>query len=86
MSNSATSKLTLIKRSTPTCPQCIAMQLALEDANIPFNTIDIAKEPEAVDKYNLSSVPVLLIDSGEGNPTRLNGIQPVEVIKEFLED
>ncbi|MEK4025292.1 glutaredoxin family protein [Sporosarcina sp. FSL W7-1283] len=85
MSNSTTNKLTLIKRSAPTCPQCITMQLALEDANIPFNTIDIAKEPEAIEKYDLSSVPVLLIDNG-GKTIKLNGVQPVEVIKEFLED
>lgn len=81
-----TKKLTLIKRSTPSCPQCIMMQLALEDANISFDTIDIAKEPEAIEKYSLSSVPVILIAEDDGGNIRLNGIQPVEVIKELLED
>lgn len=78
-------KLTLIKRSAPICPNCITMQLALEEANIPFDTIDIAKETDAVEKYELSSVPVLLIEDDSGNAIKLNGVQPVEVVKEFLE-
>lgn len=86
MTKSTTNKLTLIKRSTPTCPQCITMQLVLEDANIPFDTIDISNEPEAIEKYSLSSVPVLLIDGDGGQQIKLNGIQPVEVVKEFLEE
>lgn len=77
-------KLTLIKRSTPSCPSCITMQLALEDANIPYDVIDITNSPEAIEKYNLSSVPVLLIETEEGQ-VKLNGIQPVELIQEMLE-
>lgn len=79
-------KLTLIKRSTPICPNCNTMQLMLKDANISFDEIDTAKDVEAIEKYDLSSVPVLLIHDDNGGCTRLNGIQPVEVIKEFLED
>lgn len=70
----------------PACPQCVTMQLALEDANIPFDTIDIAKEPEAIEKYGLSSVPVLLINGDNESQIKLNGIQPIEVIRELLED
>lgn len=78
-------KLTLIKRSEPVCPHCVTMQLKLEEAGILFNTIDITDEPEAVEKYGLSSVPVILIDS-DGKQIKLNGIQPIELIEEFLED
>ena len=77
-------KLTLIKRSTPRCPACETMQLILQEEEIPFDTIDIAKNTDAVEKYGLSSVPVILIDSEEGQ-LKLNGIQPIEVIKELLE-
>lgn len=77
-----TNRVTLIKRSTPRCPMCDTMQLMLESSNVPFDTIDIAEEPDAVEKYKLSSVPVVLIDGD----IRLNGIQPIEVIKEFLDD
>ena len=85
MTHTNTKKLTLIKRSTPICPACITMQNALEGAGIPYETIDIAEEPDAIEKYGLSSVPVLLIDEDGGGHIRLNGIQPVEVVKELLE-
>lgn len=77
-------KLTLIKRSTPACPACNAMQLILEQEGVPFEIIDIAVDKDAVDKYELSSVPVMLIDTETGQ-LRLNGIQPIEVVKEMLE-
>lgn len=81
MTKTNENKLVLIKRSAPACPACITMQFALENANIPFDTIDITEKPEAIEEYNLASVPVILIDG-----VRLNGIQPIEIIKEFLED
>lgn len=86
MTNASTNKLTLIKRSTPTCPACNTMQFILENEGIPFDTIDIAEETDAVEKYNLSSVPVLLINGDNGSQIKLNGIQPIEVVKELLEE
>ena len=86
MANSTKNKLTLIKRSTPTCPACNTMQFILENEDIPFDIIDIAVDTDAVEKYSLSSVPVLLIDGDNGSQIKLNGIQPVEVIKELLEE
>jgi len=61
------------------------MQFILKEEGVPFDTIDIAKDIEAIDKYGLSSVPVILIDSDEGQ-IKLNGIQPIEIIKELLEE
>lgn len=80
-----TNKLTLIKRSTPICPACNNMQSILEAEGIEFDTVDIATNTEAIDKYNIMSVPVILINDG-GTEVRLNGMQPIEVIKELLED
>lgn len=82
---SYTKKLTLIKRSAPMCPDCNTMQFILENEGIPFEVIDIAKDKGAVDKYDLSSVPVLLVHESEDDYIRLNGIQPPELIKEFME-
>lgn|GEM_PF-3233147 len=79
------SKLTLIKRSTPTCPDCNKMQFILGEEGVTFDTIDIAKDTDAIEKYDILSVPVILIDSDAGQ-IKLNGIQPIEVIKELLED
>lgn len=85
MNESNTNKLTLIKRSTPICPQCTVMQNMLEDAKISYDTIDIAQNPEAIEKYDISSVPVLLINDEDAGQIKLNGIQPVELIKEMME-
>lgn len=85
MENLDTNKLTLIKRTSPICPMCVAMQMALEGEGIPFNTIDITEKPEVIEEYNISSVPVLLIKEDNGNEIKLNGIQPVDVIREFLD-
>lgn len=81
-----TKKLTLIKRSIPFCPNCVTMQQALDDADIQYDTIDIASEPEAVDKYGVMSVPVLLIGEDGDDQMKLNGLQPVELVKTFLEE
>ena len=78
-------KLTLIKRSSPMCPACNTMQFILDTEGIQYDVIDIAKDTDAIEKYDLSSVPVLLINDESGQ-IKLNGIQPIEVIKEFLED
>lgn len=78
-------KLTLIKRSVPICPNCNTMQSILEEEGIPFDIIDIAKDTDAVEKYQVMSVPVILIGD-EDDYIRLNGIQPIEVVKELLED
>jgi len=78
-------QLTLIKRSNPVCPLCNTMQNILENEGIEFNTIDIAIDESAIEKYGLSGVPVLLIDDG-GQQIKLNGVQSVELIKELLED
>jgi len=78
-------KLTLIKRSTPICPNCIKMQDALDGEGISYDVIDIAVDTEAIEKYGIMSVPVILIKD-EDETIRLNGLQPIEMIKEMLED
>lgn len=81
-----TKKLTLIKRSNPTCPLCIKMQNALDSEGVPYEVIDITEQPEAVEQYGLSSVPVMLINEEGSNQIRLNGFKPVELVKTFLQD
>ena len=78
-------KLTLIKRSVPTCPECIKQEMALESEGIPYKVIDIAHEPDAVEKYVISSVPVLIFEDAEGNEDyRINGFRPADFISEML--
>lgn len=79
-------KLTLIKRSSPPCPACRTMQAQLEGEGIPHEVVDITEQPEVIEKYNLSSVPVLIIEDDSGEFIQLTGLQPVENIKELLEE
>lgn len=79
-------KLTLIKRSFPACPACNVMQAQLEGEGIPYDTIDITEEPDAVEKYDLTGVPVLIIDGDDGEHIRLTGLQPVERIAELMKE
>lgn len=80
-----TNKLTLIKRSTPACPACNGMEFILQQEGIEFEAIDIALAPEAVEQYDISSVPVMLIGEGD-EQVRLNGIQPPELVRELMEE
>ena len=78
-------KLTLIKRSAPFCPECNKMQFILDNNGVQYETIDIAVDKDAVEKYNLKSVPVMLINDGD-TEIKLVGVQPLELIQELLED
>lgn len=78
--------ITLIKRSTPPCPACQIMHAQLDGEGIPHEVIDITEQPDAVEQYGLTSVPVLIIEDDNGEHIRLTGIQPIEDIKELLED
>lgn len=78
-------KLTLIKRSTPPCPACQIMQAQLEGEGIPHEIIDISAQPDAIEKLDITGVPVLIIEDDSGEHIRLTGIQPIEDIKELLD-
>ena len=73
-------KLTMIKRTTPACPACLGMQAILDGEGIEYDVIDLTEQPEAVEKYDITSVPTLLLD-GE---VTFTGITPAEVIQEAM--
>lgn len=80
-----TKKLTLIKRTTPICPACMAMANMLDAEGVEYETIDITENPEAVEKYDLTGVPVMLIRGSDGEITdRLVGVHPVDAVKAKL--
>lgn len=76
--------LTLFKRSMPKCPGCIAMEMALESEGIPFKVVDIAETPEAVEAFDITSLPTLFVEEGGMVVEEMRGIQSVEKIKEAL--
>ena len=80
-----TNKLTLIKRTDPICPACITMANILEGEEIPFDTIDITDAPEAIEEYDLTGVPVMIIRDNDGEITdRLVGVHPADAVKAKL--
>ncbi len=80
-----TKTLTLIKRTVPACPGCTMQEKALESAGIPYKAIDITHEPEAVEKYKVTSIPISIIEDENGKGVvRFNGFRPAELIAEML--
>lgn len=77
-------KLTLIKRSVPVCPACNMLKAMLDGEGIEYTTIDITEQTEAIEDYSLTSVPVMIIEGADGEYIRLNGVRPVDEIKELL--
>lgn len=79
-------KLTLIKRTTPPCPACNVMQAQLEGEGIPHEIIDITTQPDAIEKLDITGVPVLIIEDDNGEHIRLTGLQPIERIAELMKE
>lgn len=86
MAKSIAKSLLLIKRTVPVCPNCVMQEKALESAGIPFRSIDITHDPDAVEKYDISSIPVLIFeDEDSGEIMRFSGFRPAELIAGLLE-
>lgn len=77
-------KLTLIKRSDPYCGACEVMANILTGEGIPFDTIDITTEPEAVEKYDIAGVPVMLFEKDGEITDRLSGVHPADAVRAKL--
>lgn len=65
----------------PSCPQCTATKLVLDKHEIPFKTVDLTKDPDAMEfvkSLGHSSAPV--VHAGEDN--HWSGFRP-DRIKEL---
>lgn len=77
--------LTLITRSNPVCPNCVAMKMALDAKEVPYNEVDIALDEGAIDEYGISSVPVSVIKDDEGKEVfRATGVKPPELLEVMM--
>jgi thioredoxin 1 len=79
----------LIKFSKPGCVPCAVLSNALsevdfEDYNTELVEIDITDQPEYIEKYKLSSVPVLLFEKEGQIVHSMIGLQPVHAVLEIL--
>jgi thioredoxin-like negative regulator of GroEL len=81
--------ITLIKFSKPGCVPCTVLANALSEVDFAdYNTelveIDVAAQPEYIEKYNLSSVRVLLFEKEGQIVHSMIGLQPVYAVLEIL--
>lgn len=78
-------ELMLITRSIPMCGECVGLKLGLHSKGIPYREIDITHNPEAVEKYGVTGIPVSIIQDEEGAElSRLVGARPPELLEEML--
>lgn len=77
-------KVTLIKRSNPACPACNILAAMLDGEGIEHEVIDITADPNAIERFNITSVPVLDVQREGKGSIRFFGVQPIEDIKEAI--
>ena len=67
----------LLKLHSPNCIPCKILTNYLVDKEVAFDDVDISVNSEAIEKYSLSSVPVLiLLDENDQEIDRVSGLNP----------
>jgi thioredoxin 1 len=82
--------ITIRKFSKPNCRPCTVLANYLTEINFAEHSaklvnVDIADQPEAIDQYGLTSVPVLVFERSGVEVTRIIGLRPVEEIVSAIE-
>ncbi len=78
------SKVTLIKRSQPFCAGCAKVQAMLEGEGILHEVIDITEQPDAIEEFDLTAVPVTIVERENAGTIRFIGEMTPEEIKEAI--
>lgn len=79
----------VLKIYSKTCGPCKVLESNLRVANIPHENIDIqsVEGENIIDKYEIKTVPTLIIIDDEGNVVkRHNGLLGVQELKEFCNE
>jgi thioredoxin 1 len=82
--------VTIKKFSKPSCRPCAALANYIGDIDL-FNAgatlvnIDITEQPEVIDQYGLTSVPVLVMERNGVEVGRIVGLVGTEEIIEAIE-
>lgn len=82
--------ITVKKFSKPGCVPCKALANYLGEIDLfglgaTLENIDITKNPEVIDQYGLSSVPVLAFFRSGVEVHRITGLRPTEEIIDAIE-
>jgi thioredoxin 1 len=80
----------ILKFSRPNCTPCAALtnyftEIDLPSLNATLTSIDIADYPEAIDRYNLGSVPTLVFLRNGAEVHRIVGLRPVDELIDAIE-
>jgi thioredoxin 1 len=82
--------ITIKKFSKPNCRPCAALANYIGDIDL-FNAgatlvnVDITEQPEVIDQYGLTSVPVLVMERNGVEVGRIVGLVGTEEIVEAIE-
>jgi thioredoxin 1 len=82
--------ITIKKFSKKDCRPCAALANYIGDIDL-FNAgatlvnIDIEEQPEVIDQYGLTSVPVLVFERNGVEVHRITGLRPTEEIIDAIE-
>jgi thioredoxin-like negative regulator of GroEL len=76
----------LIKFASPTCNPCKILENQIKDVDfgVPVEKVDISIDKDAVNKYNLRSLPTVIMFRGDLEVGRLVGIKTVQDIKDLV--
>jgi thioredoxin 1 len=82
--------ITIKKLSKPGCRPCAALanylgQIDLFNAGATLINVDITEQPEVIDQYGLTSVPVLVFERNGVEVGRIVGLVGTEEIVEAIE-
>jgi thioredoxin 1 len=80
----------IIKFSKKDCRPCAALSnylggIDLFNLGATLENIDITENPEVIDKYGLTSVPVLVMERSGVEVNRIIGLRPPEEIIDAIE-
>ncbi len=76
----------IIKISSPTCMECLALDKMLKKDMVDFSNIDCIEDPSAVKKYEVFAVPTLILLNNDEEILRMTKINYTEyknIIEEF---
>jgi thioredoxin 1 len=82
--------ISIKKFSRPGCRPCSVLANYLTEIDFAkydaeLINVDIAEQPEAVDKYKLTSVPVLVFERNGLEITRMIGLHPADAVIDAIE-
>ena len=82
-----TKSLTIIKRSSPPCPMCEMLEQGLIETCTPYTAIDITDNPNIIEEYDITSIPVTIIKDESGEVVeRINGFVAAEMLAEIIKE